>query len=319
MVLPILIGISLLFAGAMALAAALMDTRRARLEVEQRVKLITPIAQTRAANDSSVARLQARAKELDAHFRSIFAFGVVHRWAMKTGSLVLIISAIVSATIMWLLVDRALGLSAWFTLPACILASFLLPRTILMREQRSAERKFADMFPDAVDGVGRMLRAGIPATAAMLAVGNEAAPPVGTVFTTIADQMKIGIPLGEALDASSQQITLPDFRFFAVAVALQHATGGNLVFTLDALSQIIRRRRATRLRAKAVTAEIRLSAYVLGALPFLTTGALLIIQPGYLSPLFYDPRGQVILGIAGGGLLLSMLTMRHMMRSVTDV
>jgi tight adherence protein B len=101
-------------------------------------------------------------------------------------------------------------------------------------------------------------------------------------------------------------------------VSLQHSTGGNLVQTLDILSQIMRKRRAVRMKAKAVTSEIRLSAYVLGGLPFVTSAAILVIQPNYLTPLFNDPRGQMILAIAVGGLTLSVWAMRMMMKSVSS-
>jgi tight adherence protein B len=138
------------------------------------------------------------------------------------------------------------------------------------------------------------------------------------VFATIADQLKIGVPIEEAFDTSSRQIGLPDFRFFTVAVALQYSTGGNLTATLESLSDILRKRRATRLKAKAATGEIRITAYTLGGIPFLTTGALLILDPTYLTPLWTDPRGHMILGIAGGGLFLSYFSMRMMMRSVTN-
>jgi tight adherence protein B len=134
----------------------------------------------------------------------------------------------------------------------------------------------------------------------------------------VANQIEIGAPIEEALDAASQQIALADFRFFTVAVALQHATGGNLAATLEILSDIIRRRRGVRLKAKATTAEIRVSAYVLGSLPILIVGALLLIQPGYLTPLFHDPRGHLIIAVAAGLLLLAAVSMRQMMRSVTD-
>ncbi|HKJ60857.1 MAG TPA: type II secretion system F family protein, partial [Hyphomicrobiales bacterium] len=102
------------------------------------------------------------------------------------------------------------------------------------------------------------------------------------------------------------------------SVNLQYATGGNLVFTLESLASVIRKRRAVRAKAKALTSEIRMSAYVLGSLPLLTLSALLIIQPDYLSPLIYDPRGHTILAMAAGGLLLSMITMKKMMKSVTN-
>ena len=133
----------------------------------------------------------------------------------------------------------------------------------------------------------------------------------------ITDQVKIGIPIEEALDAGSKQIGLADFRFFAVAVLLQYSAGGNIASTLEVLSGIMRKRRAVRMKAKSATAEIRLTSYVLGSLPFVTTGALLLIQPGYLTPLFADPRGHVILAMAAGGLSLSLISMKLMMRSVT--
>jgi tight adherence protein B len=163
-----------------------------------------------------------------------------------------------------------------------------------------------------------MVRAGLPITGAMRTIAVDAVPPVNTVFATIADQLKIGVPIEDTLDASSREIALPDFRFFTVAVALQYATGGNLSSTLDLLSDIIRKRRATRAKAKAATGEIRITAYTLGGIPVLTIGALLIIQPGYLTPLWMDPRGHVIIGMACAALLLAYLSMRMMMRSVTS-
>ena len=145
-------------------------------------------------------------------------------------------------------------------------------------------------------------------------VGQEAEPPLSTVFVKIADQTDIGLPLDQALATTSDSVDNPDFRFFAVAVALQQATGGNLTVTLETLSQIIRKRRAVRLKARAATSEVRISGIVLGAIPFVVTGLLLTVAPDYLAPLFADPRGNIILGMAVLGLLLAGITMRAMMR-----
>ena len=128
-------------------------------------------------------------------------------------------------------------------------------------------REFTNLFPDAVDMVSRLLRAGTPITYAIQVTGEEAPPPVNEVFKMIADQIRIGIPVAEALDMSSKMVALPDFRFFAVAAIMQYSTGGNLVSTLEELSQIMRKRHAARLKARAMSAEIRFSAYVLGSLP----------------------------------------------------
>jgi tight adherence protein B len=170
-------------------------------------------------------------------------------------------------------------------------------------------------LPDAIDMVVRVVRAGLPVGVAIRTVGQEAEPPLSTVFVKIADQADIGRPLGQALATTSETVGNPDFRFFAVAVALQQATGGNLTATLETLSEIIRRRRAVRLKARAATAEVRISGIVLGAIPFVVAGALLMVAPTYLAPLFADPRGNIILGLALLGLLLAGITMRAMIRN----
>ncbi len=127
------------------------------------------------------------------------------------------------------------------------------------------------------------------------------------------------MPLEDALRLSSQRIRLPDFQFFAVAVLLQQSAGGNLLPTLEALAQMMRTRRAVQSKARAATAEVRFSAYILGSLPFITVGALLVISPGYLNPLFHDPRGHAILAAAAAGLLISAIVMRQMMRSIEKI
>jgi tight adherence protein B len=163
--------------------------------------------------------------------------------------------------------------------------------------------------------VVRMVRAGLPVGPSLRIVGDEADPPLSTVFTGIANLADIGIPLADALATTGEAVGSPDFRFFGVAVALQQATGGNLAATLETLSEIIRKRRAVRLKARAATSEIRISAIVLGAIPFFIVGALLVVSPGYLEPLISDPRGNFIVGAALLSLLLAFVTMRTMMRT----
>jgi tight adherence protein B len=250
--------------------------------------------------------------------QKFFTFGAGYSWGMTASAPLLVITSVISAGAVWFVCTRGFDFSLWICASASAAAAVYAPRSILMRQQQRAMRKFGDNFPDAVDMVARLLRAGTPITYAMQVVGEEAASPVNEVFTMIADQIRIGIPVGEALDMSSKTVSLPDFRFFAVAAIMQYSTGGNLVSTLEELSQIMRKRLAGRLKARAVSAEIRFSAYVLGSLPIFVTGALLVMDPAYLAPLIYDPRGHLILSIAMGGLLLSFVTMRQMIRSVSE-
>jgi tight adherence protein B len=247
--------------------------------------------------------------------RSLFTFRMRRSWGVSANPLYLLAAGLVAAEAIWMLGRVAHHLPGYVPAIGAVGGFFLLPRIILMREQRRSDAQFAELLPDAIDMVVRIVRAGLPVGPAIRTVGQEADPPLSTMFAKIADQIEIGVPLDEAMARTSEAVGNPDFRFFAVAVALQQSTGGNLAATLETLSQIIRRRRAVRLRAGAATAEVRISAIVLGSIPFFVTAALLLVAPNYLDPLFADPRGNVILGLALFGLLLAGVTMRAMIRN----
>lgn len=296
------------------LFAALVVSRRERLALDRRVKLAA------SSTGTTMVRMdllrQARTQRFDARLRRAFA-GNRPIWGMTTSGLSLLAMAAVAAAVVLLVTYVVFHWPLWLITPLAAAAAFMLPRAVLLRQQRAADQQFTDLFPDAVVAIARMLRAGLPITTAVHAVSRESPAPVNEVFAKISDQIDIGTPIEIALDASSRQIGLADFRFFTMAIVMQHLTGGNLAATLEVLADIIRRRRAMRLKARATTAEIRVSAYVLASLPFLIVGTLLIIQPGYLAPLVNDPRGHIIMIMAATGLLLGGLTMRQMMRSVT--
>lgn len=313
------LALGLVLLGAAILTAALMLSRSARLEMEKRMAHIAVGRSTATeTTDAFGGLLKAGTKKFDEQVRNLFTVGIKRTWAMRTGSLTLLLAAAISAAAVWLVTYDFFRLSPLLSTAVCLYASFMVPRSILAGEQKRTENQFTDLFPDAVDTVGRMVRAGLPITAAVRTVAIETAPPISTVFAAIADQLKIGVPIEKTLDESSAKIGLADFRFFTVAVGLQYATGGNLTQTLEILSDIIRKRRAARLKAKAATGEIRITAYTLGAIPLVTTGALIVIQPAYLVPLWTDPRGHFIIAMACVGLLAAFLSMRAMMRSVSS-
>jgi tight adherence protein B len=310
----------LVLLGASALIAAFRLQRQARRAMAARIELITAHATPTSPHpaDASGGLLKAGTRKFDDQVRGLFAIGRKSVWAMRAGSFTLFSIAAAGALVAWLLTHSFFGMSSFVSVAMCALAAFFGPRFVLSRQQRRTERAFTELFPDAVDTVARMVRAGLPITAAVRTVAIEAPPPISTVFAAIADQMRIGVPIEEILDRSSAEIRLPDFRFFATAVGLQYATGGNLTNTLESLSEIIRKRRAARLKAQAGTGEIRMTAYTLAGIPVVTIGALLVIQPGYLIPLWTDPRGHYIIIAAATCLFLAFITIRAMMRSVTD-
>jgi tight adherence protein B len=288
--------------------------RRARLELKQHVNLVAPPMATKAAWKVSLPGMEAR---INVPLRRIFAVGAPYLWGMRSGAAMLLPIAGTSATIAWLLAFQMLGNSTWLAALLSAAAFFIVPRIVLVQQQRHAERRFMELFPSGIDMTVRMLRAGLPISEAMRSIQAETPPPLNMVFGSVADQVTLGVPFDKALDIESERVGLPDFRFFAVAVNLQYSTGGNLAATLEILSDLLRKRRAVRLKAKAATAEVRVSAYVLGAIPFVTIGALLYVTPGYIAPLFYDERGKYILAAVSILFVLAFISMRQMMRMVT--
>ncbi len=315
---PLMAALLLLLLAGAAFAWLFNILRRRRSEMDRRFSLLAKTGQKPAATGEKAAPASTGAGDGSGPIQMFFTLGAGYSWGMHASAPLLVAVSVLSAAVVWFVTAYAVGAPTWLAAALTAAAGFFGPRTVLNRQQQRAIRAFNNLFPDAVDMVARLLRAGTPITYAIQVVGNEAPPPINEVFSAIADQIRIGIPVGEALDNSSRMVASPDFRFFAVAAIMQYSTGGNLVSTLEELSQIMRKRHAARLKARAVSAEIRFSAYVLGSLPILVTGALLVLDPGYLTPLFHDPRGHVILSIAGGGLLAAFLTMRQMIRSVSS-
>lgn len=301
------------------LIGAFVVSNGRRKQLRRRLALIADHGGSGGASGIGGAEEKDLGKGIDAQVRKMLTVGMRNTWGATTNITVLLIVASLGGVAAWLIAHYGFGLPPWLTAVCEAAAVYLCPRGILSRAQKQAEKAFSDNFPDALDTIVRMLRAGLPMSQAVRSVGLEGQPPVSIVFNEIDNQTKIGIPLERALELSSRRIGLMDFRFFAVAILLQHATGGNLAGTLELLSVIVRKRRALRLKAQAATAEIRLTAYVLAAVPFLSVGALLAIQPNYLSPLVYDPRGHGILGVALLLLLAAFFVMWRMARSVMKV
>jgi tight adherence protein B len=300
--------------GLALLIVALLVTREERRQSSQRLNLINEVQPVSVQAAAAAARLRGR--RFDEPLQRFFSFGIRRRWGANISGVTLLVWAAASAGGVFFVVFSVLHLGLIAFLPAA--AVFLaVPNLLLRMEQTRTEVRFMAVFPDAVDTIIRLLRAGLPISAAIRVVGTEGSPPLNKTFADLADQIEIGASLPEALAAMGARIGLPDVRFFAVAVSLQHGTGGNLAATLDILSDIVRKRAAMRLKTKAVTAEVRMSAYILAAIPLVVVGGLLIIQPNYLAVLITDRRGNIIVLAAALSLTTGLLIMRSMMRRLS--
>jgi tight adherence protein B len=174
--------------------------------------------------------------------------------------------------------------------------------------------KLFKQFPDALAMIVRAVRVGIPVTEAIRTVARDMQMPTSREFGRIADRVLVGMPLDEALGETAARVGLPEYRFFATALALQSQTGGGLTDTLENLAEVIRKRVALRARASALSSEAKTSAAILAALPFFAGGALMLLNPSYVWLLIEDSSGQQVLGAAILMLTMGILVMRTLIK-----
>jgi tight adherence protein B len=186
------------------------------------------------------------------------------------------------------------------------------PHWTINRMKARRQRAFLSLFPEAIELMVRGLKSGVPVGESLKVVGQEMVDPVGVEFRSITDALVLGQTFDDALAAASRRLDLPEFRFFVVSLNIQQETGGNLGETLENLAVILRKRKQMKLKVKALSSEARASAYIVGSLPFLMFAGLTVMNPDYMTILFTDPRGNVVLGAAVGTLALGVGIMIRM-------
>ena len=177
-------------------------------------------------------------------------------------------------------------------------AGLLLPWGYLSVKKRIRLKKFERQLPEALDLIARSLRAGVSFSGALQHITENFDDPMGTEFSETLSQINYGYSVEDALQNMNRRIESPDLKFFIIAVVLQGETGGNLAEISESISRVIRQRFKFRDKVNALTAEGRLTAVVLGCLPLFVIGALLVVNPGYLTPLYTEPAGKLIAAIA---------------------
>jgi tight adherence protein B len=186
----------------------------------------------------------------------------------------------------------------------------LLPYLYVVRAKAKRLNRIEQQLPDAMDLMGRALRAGHAFPTALKMVGDEMSDPIASEFRVTFDEVNFGISMPDALMNLATRVPSTDLRYFVIAVLIQRETGGNLSELLASISAIIRDRLKLMGQVKVLSAEGRLSAWILGLLPF---GAALMIQlanPKFLEVLYTDPMGKKMLMIAAGMMVIGVLAMR---------
>jgi tight adherence protein B len=168
------------------------------------------------------------------------------------------------------------------------------------------------MFPESLDLIVRALRSGIPIQEAIATVGREMGDPVGPLFTQVTHEVRLGGTVEDAFWNAAESIHAPEFNFLIVSMSIQRETGGNLGETLANLSKLLRDRRQMKLKIRAFSSEARTTAIIMSGLPFVVGTMIFLLNPEYMSLLFTDPRGMMMLMVAFGMLGLGIFVMKRM-------
>ncbi|GAA4493630.1 hypothetical protein GCM10023158_11160 [Gluconacetobacter tumulicola] len=221
------------------------------------------------------------------------------------------IGVFIAAGSFMIMMKEALGLLA---IPVMIIGGICLCRATFgwMIERRQGRQ--LRQFPDVLSTIVRSVSVGIPVLEAMRGVAREAPKPTGSEFSRMLEQLSIGVSMEDGLRDLAVRSGLPEYRFFATALALQAQTGGSPRVTLEGLADVIRKRLALKARGYALASEARASAAVLAVLPLVLGLMLWLTNRAYIRLLFSDPAGHAILALAAGSLTMGILMMRTIIR-----
>lgn len=181
-------------------------------------------------------------------------------------------------------------------LAALIALPLPLLRIVVRRTQRIAA--FEEQLPDALDMMSRALRAGMPMTECFKFVGEEMTPPIADEFRTTWSHINYGIGMGAAFADLVERMPCVSLRAMTTAVLVQRETGGNLGEILDKIGEVLRARFRFERRLKTLTAEGRMSAWILVLMPFVLAVVLSFTSPDYLPMLTGNPLGQKLIGLS---------------------
>jgi tight adherence protein B len=202
------------------------------------------------------------------------------------------LSGVVVGLVAYVLSSRAEV--AW----VAVLVGAILPYAYASIRRNRRFEKFEELFPEAIDTLARAVRAGHAFTTALEMITGEISEPIAGEFRQLYEEQKFGMPVRDALMNLTERVPLVDVKFFVTAVMLQRETGGNLAEILDNLSYVIRERFKIQRQVRVYTAQGRLTMALLMGMPPIIVAVMLVLNPGFIRPLFADPIGHAL--VVGG-------------------
>lgn len=261
-------------------------------------------------------RTYSRSPALEKQLRRIARLGALDNLLLQAGvqwsvaqflgcSLVMLVVGLVAA--------RALDMPL---LAACgvVALAMAVPWILLMRTRRERLSKLEEQLPEAADFLGRALRAGHSFANVMQMVGEEMPEPIAGEFKFAYEEINYGVPMNEALHNLAVRVPLTDLRYLVIAVLIQRESGGNLAEVLSNISRLIRARLKLLGQVRVMSAEGRMSAWILGILPLAVLLLMSISNPAYVRVLWTDPIGVRLMWYSGAVAVGGIFWMRKLIR-----
>ena len=191
-------------------------------------------------------------------------------------------------------------------------AGLLLPHWYVNFKRRRHFKRFTANLADAVDIIVRGVKVGLPLIECFKIVAREARSPVKEEFQIIVEDQLVGMPLADATERLPERMPVAEARFFSIVIAIQSRSGGSLAETLSNLSKVLRDRQKMFDKIKALSSESKASAYIISALPVVVVVALAVVSPAYISLLFTEQTGHIVLVVCALLMMAGTLVMRKM-------
>jgi tight adherence protein B len=200
---------------------------------------------------------------------------------------------------------------------AAFAAGFGLPRWSLSFLTARRRKKFTAEFANAIDVIVRSVKSGLPTNEALRIVARESPNPVGSEFTKLVDGLKVGVTLDQGLKRMYDAMPTPEVGFFAIVMTIQSRSGGNLSEALGNLSAVLRDRKRLEGKIKAMSSEAKASAMIIGSLPPGVMGLVYITTPDYITLLFTERMGNLMLAGCAFWMGTGIFVMRKMINFKT--
>ncbi len=204
------------------------------------------------------------------------------------------------------------GKSPLIALGLAFAAGMGLPRWIVGFLAKRRIKKFTEAFSDAIDIIVRGIKSGLPVHDCLKIIGKECPEPLAGEFRRLVENVGMGMAMDQALEKMYERMPTNELRFFAIVLAIQQKTGGNLAEALNNLSVVLRARKLMREKIKALSSEAVASSFIIGSLPPGVVILITVTTPSYMAPMFTDPRGHVMLMGAGFWMAMGIFVMRKM-------